>query len=184
MRSRRPSPCDTFTCGEGWEKVAVAVDNCACVPKFKPATLPKPKALLYLLGFSRNPAVTGSWCVPTYYAYRYYNVVTMESSPLSDWTEVPVQSGASTLPTPPPFFTVDYTPGPSTCKYNTLKLGVIDQEYALPVIAFLYRKTATGRPEPVVDMVYSSIHGQKALTGIDTIQFARHIQTRNACDGC
>jgi hypothetical protein len=108
----------------------------------------------------------------------------MESSPLSDWTEIPVQSGASQLPVPPSPFFIDYTPGPSTCKFNSLKLGLIDREYELPIIAFLYRKTATGKPEPVIDMMYGSVHGQKVLEGIDAIPLAKHIQTRNACDGC
>ena len=74
--------------------------NCTAFQEITPdSTLQSPSTeQLYLYGFSQVSGAGPSICLPVWYRFRYVNVNTGGYSPFSEWTSLPIMSGASQLP--------------------------------------------------------------------------------------
>lgn len=84
----------------------------------------QPLQPLYLGDFSFDPHLQGGpICYPLYYAFRYVRMSDGKYGPLSNWTTIPVQSGANTLPCVP---NSQCQTGRTTCNNNRPTIVTID----------------------------------------------------------
>jgi hypothetical protein len=121
--------------------------NCVFLTEsYSDSSIPTPTPSLYLGSFSQDssPSVGGPCCTPMWYAFRYVRLSDGGYGPLSEWTTVPVQAGASTLPwaTGAPNQSV----GTATCMFNhpvIVTTQPLDLSYTDGYILNLHRQVGT-----------------------------------------
>jgi hypothetical protein len=108
-------------------------------------SIPKPQQKLYLGDFSYDPNLQGGpICSPMYYAFRYVRESDGKYGPLSNWTTVPVQSGATNLPCVSNSVTCQT--GKATCNNNRPVIVTVESlDYAMSdgYILNLHRQIGT-----------------------------------------